>query len=439
MKAASAAQAAPVPSRRGKVLSLLSANFGNQGVTALLQIATLPALLTHWSLETAGVWLLLNGYATLFMLSDWGLSAVAMNRIATLYAEGEHALARRIYGSAFCVVTVLVVATVAIGNAVVGALAQVEIVPLDLVVPFMLLTVYFGLQAYGSLLDTAFRAMDRASEGVYAGALARIVEWAAGIGALFVSPSLTSVALGFAAGKVVTLVAFLVYIHVRFKAFPLTFRLSEPDEIRRLLRPAIAYLHFPVGNLFSLQMTSVLVGHLFGPAFLTIYSAYRTLSRIVVQVFSSASYSVWPEFNRLLGQGRHAELARVFKLSTKWSAAAATGVALAVPVAATLFVPIWSRGTFGLDHVLFGLLMAAAWLSSLAQVPNVLVVSFSRHAVLAQWFLLASVLNVALCYVFGRHVGQTGVALAAIVAEALILFISLREANRCLQAHTVTP
>ena len=435
MRAATVSDVAPAPRRRGKVMALLAANLGNQGVTAVLQILTLPALLTHWSLETAGVWLLLNGYASILTLADWGLSAVAMNRVATLQAGGEERLAPRILGSAFAVVTVLVLAGLTIGNAIAAALARVDIVPVDHLLPFALLTLYFGLQSFGSLLEAPFRALDRTPEAVFLGTVARVVEWAFGIGALFVVPSLTSVALGFAAGKTLTFVAFLAYVRVRLGAFPLSFGLTEPGEMRRLVRPALAYLHFPVGNLLSIQATAIVVGHLLGPAFLTVYSAYRTLSRLVVQIFTSASYSVWPEFNRLQGQRRHAELERVYRATMRWVGAASTLVALLMPIAATLFVPIWSRGAFGLDAVLFGMLMVAAWTSSQAQVPNVLVVSFSRHGVLARWFLAASFLNVALAYLLGVRGGGTGVAVAAIAAEAVVLWVSLREARRCLNLH----
>ena len=79
------------------------------------------------------------------------------------------------------------------------------------------------------------------------------------------------------------------------------FRGASRSEVKRLLRPALAFMAIPLGNALSIQGFVLVVGWLAGGPGVVLFSTYRTMTRFPLQLMGMISSSVWPELSRSLG------------------------------------------------------------------------------------------------------------------------------------------
>ena len=85
----------------GRIRRGLAANIGGMGVTLVIQLVSVPVLLTAWGVPTYGEWLVLSAVPTYVALSDLSFSSVAGNSMVMLEAQGNRtdavALGRRLW------------------------------------------------------------------------------------------------------------------------------------------------------------------------------------------------------------------------------------------------------------------------------------------------------------------------------------------------------
>ena len=82
-----------------------------------------------------------------------------------------------------------------------------------------------------------------------------------------------------------------------------------------MIRPAVSFLAFPLANAFSFQGVTLVVGTLFGTATVALFTSYRTIARIAVQLTGMFSHALWPEFGRLFGHGGAPAVEKLFRHS----------------------------------------------------------------------------------------------------------------------------
>src|SRR6185437_3489513 len=83
--------------------------------------------------------------------------------------------------------------------------------------------------------------------------------------------------------------------------------------VRRLLRPAIMFLAFPLASALNLQTPLLIVGTVLGPEAAVAFSTARTISRAIQQLPTVINYSVWPVISHAFGMGDMALVRRLYR------------------------------------------------------------------------------------------------------------------------------
>ena len=81
------------------------------------------------------------------------------------------------------------------------------------------------------------------------------------------------------------------------------FQHSSWAEIRRITRPALAFMGFPIGNALNLQGTLMAVGWALGPTEVVIFGTARTVSRVALQMVQMVNSTFEPELSLSFGAG----------------------------------------------------------------------------------------------------------------------------------------
>lgn len=412
-------------SMRGRVIRGMGAHSMGMLITIGTQLASLPLYLSVWDAERYGVWLMLSALPAYLSMADIGMVTAAGNQVTMAMGAGRRDVANKVFHSAQLFMA-LVCGTVAL-----------VLVPLVLFLPWsapvtpdqrhaLLLLMLGVLVAFlAGLSDQMFRATHRAATGALMGNAIRLVEWAGWMAGLLLSGSFTAVALG---GLILRLVLSLFAMGMAAQGdhgLSWGFSSARASAMREMAKPAMAFMAFPLANALAIQSITLLVGTLLGPAAVAIFNTYRTLARTATQATAIFSFSLWPEFSRLHGQGDEVTLRRLAWRSTGLGALQALLVSLVMYALAPWLLQIWTHARIGFDAPVFGLLAAYAFTVGAWHVPRVVLMATNRHTTLALWSIAASGLGFGLTAWLAPHMGLVGTGLAMLIAEIFVASIGL--------------
>ncbi|HTV07914.1 MAG TPA: lipopolysaccharide biosynthesis protein [Candidatus Aquilonibacter sp.] len=201
-------------------------------------------------------------------------------------------------------------------------------------------------------------------------------------------------------------------------------------EIKRLARPAIAFMGFPLGTALNLQGTLVVVGYALGPVDVAIFGTARTVSRVALQIVQMVNNTVWPELSIAFGAG-NIQLVRVLH---RRACQLALFISMSVVVVVALFGPTflhhWTRGKVPPSTGLVTILLVVVVFYSLWSTSSTLVSAINQHERLALLYTIATAITVAVTYIGARRYGLYGAAASLLLSELIMDFYVLPSALR---------
>jgi O-antigen/teichoic acid export membrane protein len=416
---------------RVRLIAGTGAGIFGQAVTAGIQLLSLPLFLHFWDTARYGKWVMLSAVPAYFAMSDGGLIPVAANKINMLHAGGDTKGANAVFQSALG----LVLAAIALLGSLAGitlAFIGDEVLDAESRIALWLMIVNTLLSLFGGLFDAGFRAFGNYAQGVmYANGI-RILEFLGFCIGLALGGTFITVALGALAGRFSASVALGLYCRRRFPSLRWGLLAASRRELVALLRPAAAYLAFPLGNSLSIQAITLIVGALFGSAAVAIFNTYRTLSRLALQMTATFSHALWTEFSRLYGAGDATTLRRVYRRGAFAGGAINIAFSVAMLILAPTLLQWWTHGKIGFDAPLFLLFAIVTLVGGLSHVPRVLLMSTNCHSRLGVLYLGLSVIGAVAAFLASKTLGQSGAVLAMIGVEAGILYFAISLTRRML-------
>jgi O-antigen/teichoic acid export membrane protein len=417
---------------RARLLAGTGANLLGQGVTAGIQLVSLPMMLHIWDTARYGKWVVLSAVPTYFAMSDGGLLPVAANKINMLQAGGHTKEANAVFQSALALVLAAI--------AVIGTTAALAIFILgnqfldrDSCLALSLMVFATLISLFGGLFDAAFRAFEKYAQGVLFANAIRLIEFLGFALGLFLWGTFTGVALGSLAGRCFGTLVLWNICRSRFSSLRWGFADANRQQLRALLKPAITYLAFPLGNSLSIQAITLIVGALLGSTIVAIFNTYRTLSRIALQLTAAFSHAVWTEFSRLYGAAEPGMLRRLYDRAMLTGGVINITMSIALVAAAPSLLQWWSHGKIAFHLQLFLLFALATFVGGLSHVPRVLLMATNRHSRLGVLYLYVSAVGALLALVGSEVLGPDGAALAMIAIEVGILFFAVTLAHRMIE------
>lgn len=414
-----------------RVYASLAAGAFGQAVTVVTQLLLTPVYFRLWGAERYGEWLMLASIPAYLAMADLGIGPAAANEMTMLAGAGQRSAAQRTFRGALWL-AVLAGALSVLAGGVAGALCLWGGLPgLQHIAPAEAAGVLVGLAATVGLGFTAgvlfggFRCGDHNALGLAAGNAARLADALAMSGALLLGGGPLSVCGAALASRVLTLAAQALLLR---RSCPWLFTPRETADLgvaRRLLRPALGFLVFPLSNALALQGPLLLIGALLGPAAVAMFSALRTLARVPVQLTTMLNAAVWPEMSRAFGADDLALLRRLHRAA--WG-----GTLLMVGpmiVLLALMGPVIARGWLGpaapYDGAVFAALLLATAVSTVWGASFVVLAAINRHLRLSLGFLGVNAAALGAAWLAGRGLGWPGILAPLVLAEAVLVGLVL--------------
>lgn len=396
-----------------RIVAGTGANAYAQAASVVIQVVSLPVMLSYWSLETYGQWQVLSAIPAAVAMADVGMVTAAGNRMTMLVGEGRVDRANALFQSILAFV-LAVCAAVALGVAAALALASFDA---DRTVALAALAASLLVSVAGGLPEAVYKATHRYALGSMLATTARLAEWAGGLAGLLVDGRFAAVALGGLAARLAFTLGMVVHASRSTPGFRWRFAEATVDEIRRCARPALSFMVFPAANALNFQGMTLVASATLGPAATAVFNAYRTLARVTVQATGTFSHALWPEFSRLYGARDGHSLRRLYRRSSRLAILLAAVGSAVVYAAAPTLLAAWSKRQIDFDAALMLLAMGYAALAGFWHVPRVLLLATNQHAHLAWSYLLASAAMLPLAWALAPAWGLAGLVAAMAAVE----------------------
>lgn len=416
---------------KAKLLRNLGANAYGQLITVGIQIFSIPIFIHYWGIELYGEWLILSAIPAYLSLSDIGFSSVAANDMTMRMAKGDRKGVLGVYQSIF-VITCL--SWILIGCLAVGAILSVPIDKIfslshissaDATIILVVFVIYMFLGAQGGVLSAGLRATDRYAYSTMVNNTMRLSEWFASILVLILGGSVLQVVCSAFIVKVLGSIALWFTLRKHTPWLSLGFSAATKSKIRELFKPAFAFMAFPVGTAVSLQGTVLVIGMLLGPTSVAIFTAYRTVARVLVQVIAMINYAIWPEISTAYGAGNLDLATRLHRKGSSFAFWIAVVGVLIIGSIGEYFIGIWTRHSFQPNHFVLGFLLLTTFLNALWQTSCVVLMATNMHKTISVAFMASAMSGVAISLAIIPLVGIGGAGVALAIAEVPMMYLTI--------------
>ncbi|MFC1539557.1 lipopolysaccharide biosynthesis protein [Candidatus Latescibacterota bacterium] len=192
--------------------------------------------------------------------------------------------------------------------------------------------------------------------------------------------------------------------------------------LKFIIKPSLHFFLITISVMVLIQGTIQVVGILYGSAMVVVFSTLRTIVNLNKQMLSIFTFSAWPEIIRLDAEKNYDKLFILIKILIR-------------TILSLLFISIVLLHFYGeniyefwlgkriafnqlyMDLFLIYMFQSVFWVSL-----SHLLMATNRHIILSWIMFAATLLTIALSYIFGKYFGLSGVIIAMIICELALPF-----------------
>ncbi|WP_298011748.1 hypothetical protein [uncultured Aquabacterium sp.] len=418
-------------SARNRIIAGLGAHAFGQLVTIFGQIALTPLYFKSWGAAMYGEWLMLSTIPAYLVMADLGIGSAAGNDMAMKVAAGDKEGARSVLRAMLYISACAAAAVIAVGVFAGGLIWSIpflhtsQIPVREASAATALLGVGVGVGFFSSVASGVYRAVGRNAAGVLIANLARMVEISAlGILLLLGAGPIDLCLCGLFI-RTASLIIQRWHIGRISQWLILPGAKRERGAVRRLLRPALGFMAYPLGNALALQGPLMLIGVVMGPASSATFAALRTVARVPNQITNVLSFSIWPEISKAYGESDESMLREMHRASWGITAIVAMVAATILCIFGPMMAEIWLHRAISVDRSLLAGLLLIATTSSLWNASAVFLSAVNLHAKFGLLYVVTNSVGLILAGLLASLSGWLGLLTSLWLVEVVLLVCAL--------------
>lgn len=403
-----------------------------QVITAVIQIISVPIFLKYWGVNLYGEWLILSSISTYLTMSDIGFANVAANEMTILVSQGERDKALDVFQSTWLFIsgTSFIITCIVCSGVWFCPIEHLLNLKLQshsdaaLILSLLTLNVWVNLQS--GLVSAGFR-----SEGQFARAyLLYNFQRIASFLAISITVILGGTPLECAFAMVVASIFFVSARSIDLKrCYPWIrygYKYSKMKTIIRLVKPAVAFMSFPMGDALNQQGLITLIGVILGSNSVVIFSTLRTLTRLAWQMINIINISIGPEISMAYGTQNYSLLRKLHRRSCQASFFFAFGMVLFLIFFGQWILFRWTTGSIVFNPIVFYTLLLTIITNSFWNTSSIVALSTNLHQKIASLYIISNILCLAFSFLLMQILGLNGAAASMLVIDLLMLSFVLK-------------
>ncbi len=424
------------------VWSFLS-SWTSRASSTLIQFIQFPVFLHFWGDSLYGAWLVVTGVPTYLSFSTTGFGSVAGNEMTMMVARGDRASALRVFQSCWWLIASVCSAIILFLSAALYYLPAARLLRIDSISEFdtKWIIFYLGISVlFGQLeqlLQSAYRCIERYAYGSFVKSLMSLTAFSLTLVAVALHQGPRITALVFAVANVVGTIFFLFLVKHDIPWLEFGWNHASLAEVRALVRPAFAFMCFPIGNSLNIAGTQMAVNYALGPTSLVIFSAARTISRAALQMVQLVNSTFEPEITIAFGAGRSELTRTLHRRACQFALIIALITVTGLITIGPRFLHQWSLGHVPPSRGLLSILLLVVVFFALWSTSSTLMTATNQHQKMAVVYVIATAVTCVICYFAAVWKGLYGAAAALILSELAMNAYVLPESLRI--AHDTFP
>jgi O-antigen/teichoic acid export membrane protein len=431
-----------ISTKRRLMLGFLT-NWVGKLSSTVIQFVQIPVFLHFWSVPLYGEWMIVNSIPAYLSFSNVGFGSVAGNEMTMLVARDDRAAAIRVFQSCWWLIAIICTATIVLLSGTLYYLPASRLLRLTTLgeTDTKWIIFYLGVSVLlgqlEQLLQSAYRAIGRYPYGTFLKNMFSLFAFGCMIAAVTLGAGARTTALVFASVNVAITIFFCILVRRDIPWIEYGWQHASFAEIRKLARPAFAYMGFPLGNALSLQGSLLAVGYALGPTEVVIFSTARTVSRVALQMVQMVNTTFEPEMSIAFGAGNYELTRTLLRRACQLALLVALVLVLVMLSFGPWFLVHWTGGHVPPSRPLLSILLVVVVLYSLWSTSGTLMTSTNQHQRLATYYILGTSVACVLCYLLARAYGLYGAAASLLISE---IVMNLYVVPACLRiAHDTLP
>ncbi|MGD0796632.1 MAG: lipopolysaccharide biosynthesis protein [Acidobacteriaceae bacterium] len=428
--------------KRRLVLSFVSNTVSRLSQT-LIQFIQVPVFLHFWSVPLYGEWLVLNSIPTYLSFSNSGFGSVAGNEMTMMEAGGDREGALRVFQScwwlivAICSTITLLLCAALYFLPAARMLKIANINESDTKWIIFYLAISILLAQLEQLLQSAYRSIGRYPYGAFVKSAMALTAFACTLLSVAIGRGPRTTALVYAAASILGTIFLSILVKHDIPWIEFGSRHARLAEIRRLARPAIAFMAFPIGNALSASGPQLALNYVLGPYAVVVFATARTVSRGALQIVQMVNSTFEPELTISYGAKKIEVTRTLHRRACQLALILAIMIVAGVMTIGPYFLSHWTGGHVPPSRGLLGILLVVVLVFALWSTSSTLMTSTNQHQKMAAIYLAATSLTCVGCYFLARWQGLYGAAAALLISEIVMNFYVLPASLRI--AHDTFP
>ncbi len=398
----------------------------SKAASTVIQLIQVPVLMHFWGRGMFGVWGILTATPTYLSFSNVGFGSVAGNEMTMLMAHGAQDEALGVFQSCWWLISLVIGATMAVFGALLYFLPVAHLLNLELLsetdvkwVLFWLgLSVLFG--QLEQLLQASYRCITRYSYGNFAKSCLSLLAFGAMLVPIIEGYGPRTTAKVFALANIAGTLILCAMVKHDIPWISYGWSHASFAEIKRLTRPSLAFMGFPLGNTLNIQGSQLAVNYALGNDAVAIWITARTVSRLALQVVEMVKNTVWPELSIAFGAGNMEVVRSLHRRAVQIALFVSLSVVVIVAVFGPTFLHKWTLGKVPSSPGLVGLLLVVVVFYSMWSTSSTLVAAINLHERLAMMYSFATGITVVVTYFAARRYGLWGAAASLLLSEMIM-------------------
>jgi O-antigen/teichoic acid export membrane protein len=416
--------------KRRLVWSFLSATVARLAQTAI-QFVQVPVFLHFWSVPLYGEWLILNSIPTYLWFSNAGFGNVAGNEMTMLVAGGDRDSALRVFQSCWWLIVGVCAAFTAALSGVLYFLPIARMLNIHSITEsdtkwiIFYLAVSVLLAALEQLLQSAYRSIGRYPYGTFVKSAMAVIAFACTMIPVALGKGPLATAKVYAAASIGGTIFLSILVKRDIPWIEFGWKRARFSEIRRLFRPAVAYMAFPVGQSLNMSGPQLALNYAVGPFAVVVFTTARTVSRGALQMVQMVNSTFEPEMTLAYG-AKNIELVRsLHRRACQLALIVAVALVAGVMTVGPYFLHAWTGGHVPPSRGLLTVLLLGVIIYALWSTSSTLMTATNQHQRLAVIYLIATAVTCAVCFGAAWAAGLYGAAAALLLADLAMNFYVL--------------
>ncbi len=415
--------------------NLLTSVFA-QGVSVVIQLSLIPLYLRFWGKEQLGQWFIIQSFTNWLFISDLGLLGAQATEITLLVSREKIKECAKLFKSVSFTSAVMFTAAsslIIFLSSFTGLwkMLGIESPSQDLVWITLCLSTHTFLMQRTGLLHDVLRAHGNLSKGTMWNSFFRLAEFCVTGFTVIAGGKMLHVAYALLATRLIGFFSMQRAVQKEHAWLQMPVE-AELLQVKRLLKPSLSYLLFPLADRIKYDGTSLILGAVFGPVVVSAFNTVRTLSNSVYQIGALIRNSILPEFSIALARLEMEKAKNIF-ITCLFSS---TLVTLVCSIVLFKFgAPVyefWTHKQISFDPMLLqvllmGILFHGVW--SNAALPAI---SMNQLSKISYSLVISSAFSLVFACILSSFMGYYAFAIGFIVTEMLMIPVAFKESFKVL-------